>query len=173
MIYPDDYDTMTRLRDEFMLDSSVDDLGTMFSGCISLEEIDTHLFNTSNIKRMDGMFQNCQSVKQLDLRHFDVRKVEDMSSMLEGCSKLESLDISGWDTSKVQTFNRFLYKCPNLKEIKGILDLSSVVGTSYKFSDGKNSVLKLKIKNVPTGFDIRQTGLSESQLEIVFLSSTF
>jgi len=167
MIYPDDYDTMTKLRDEFMLDPSMDDLGTMFSGCVSLEEIDTHLFNTSNIKRMDGMFQNCASVKRLDLRHFDVSKVEDMTSMFEGCSELESLDFSGWDTSKVQNFNRLFFDCPNLKEIKGVLDLSSAISNAYCFADNKNNVLKLKIKNVPSGFNIKRTGLNENQLEIV------
>ena len=57
----------------------------MFSGCLSLKEINLSNFNTNNVINMDGMFSRCSSLKELNLSNFNTNNVTDMSFMFSKC----------------------------------------------------------------------------------------
>ena len=50
----------------------------MFSGCKSLEYINTEIFNTIKVISLNNTFANCQSLKGIDLSHFDFKNIKDL-----------------------------------------------------------------------------------------------
>ena len=46
-------------------------MGSMFSGCQSLKEINVSNFDTSNINDMSNMFSGCKSLSSIDASHFN------------------------------------------------------------------------------------------------------
>ena len=69
------------------IESTVTELKTMFSGCISLTTIP--LFDKSKVTNMINMFYNCKSLTTIPL--FDASKVTSLSYMFNSCSNLESI----------------------------------------------------------------------------------
>ena len=67
----------------------IDDMGSMFYSCSSLESIYFNNIDTSKIKSMSNMFYGCHSLTYIDLSAFNTSKVESMNSMFSGCSSLE------------------------------------------------------------------------------------
>ena len=106
--------------------SSVQNMGSMFSGCSGLKSLDLSKFDTGNVTNMSGMFSVCRGLKSLDLSKFDTGKVTNMSGMFGSCSGLKSLDLSSFNTGKVTNMSSMFSECSGLES----LDLS-------KFDTGK------------------------------------
>ena len=83
--------------DDNFVTSAATDLGNMFNGCSSLEEIDVSSFDTSNVTSMGNMFKDCSSLTSLDLSTFNVNKVtvnnsyNYMYEIIAGCTSLAEL----------------------------------------------------------------------------------
>ena len=50
----------------------------MFSGCVSLKELNLSSFETANVTNMSNMFYKCRNLKKLDLLHFNTENVTSM-----------------------------------------------------------------------------------------------
>ena len=90
--------------------SLVDDMGSMFGFCPSLQSLDLRGWDVSHVDSMDGMFKCCSSLRSLDLSGWDVSLVgsdifQGMNSMFCGCSSLESLSLRGWDVTWMKDGN--------------------------------------------------------------------
>ena len=79
--------------------SGVTDMGSMFSRCSSLTELDLSNFNTETVTNMIGMFFECSSLTKLNLSKFDTENVKKMPCMFYNCSSLQ-----------IVTFNKNLNK---------------------------------------------------------------
>ena len=151
--------SFTEVPNKLRIAEGTTDLRGLFSWCEYLAKIDLSNIDMSNIKDISGMFSYMTSMKYFDLKKLDVSNVVNMGSLFEGCESAEVIDITGWDTSKCKDFNFMFNECNNLKEVKGIIDASSVVyHTSSDVIDltgwgGKLLKLEkpIKIKNVPKG----------------------
>ena len=74
----------------------INNVGSMFDGCISVEEINFTNFDTSSVTYMNSMFSGCSNLKSLDLSGFITLNVDDMSYIFADCKSLEFLDISNF-----------------------------------------------------------------------------
>ena len=77
--------------------TTLEDIGSMFEGCINLKSVNLSTFDTSGVTNMAHMFQNCSSLTSIDLSNFNnsnVKDVKNMEGMFYGCSSLSSIDIS-------------------------------------------------------------------------------
>ena len=101
--------------------SSIENMGSMFSGCSSLESIDLSKFDTTKVINMANMFEGCQSLNSIDLSNFVTTKVENMNSMFAQCTKLKLLNLSNFVTSLVVSMDYMFYNCTSLS----ILDISN------------------------------------------------
>jgi surface protein len=77
----------------------------MFSGCISLENINLSSFNTSKVTNMGAMFMRCSSLESLDLSSFDTRAILESKYTTDGTNNILT-GLSG-----------FASLCPALTEI--------------------------------------------------------
>lgn len=98
----------------------------LFSGCISLEEVDTENMDTSRVQDMTAMFYNCLSLKKLNIGSWNTGSTTTMNSMFWDCISLTSLEIGEWDTSNVTNMRMMFAGCQSLQE----LNLSSWDTTS-------------------------------------------
>ena len=130
--------SMTELPDEFAVSSDLDNLSTCFSMGLKIKFIDARTMNVAHVKDMGQMFQDCEN--------------------------LEALDITGWDTSSVEAFFCMFDGCKKLREICGVIDMSSVKTYSNMFRNCPN-LSGVKIKNPPDRFD--GAGLRADQYVIV------
>ena len=105
--------------------SSVQNMGSMFSGCSGLKSLDLSKFDTGNVTNMSGMFCRCSGLKSLDLSSFNTGKVTNMSSMFSECSGLESLDLSKFDTGKVKSMGGMFSGCKKLTTVSLPIDSNS------------------------------------------------
>ena len=101
--------------------SSVENMGSMFSGCNLLGNIDLSNFDTTKVINMANMFEGCQSLNSIDLSNFVTTKVENMNSMFAQCTKLKLLNLSNFVTSLVVSMDYMFYNCTSLS----ILDISN------------------------------------------------
>ena len=84
--------------------SSIQNMGSMFSGCSGLKSLDLSKFDTGNVTSMGLMFYRCRGLESLDLSKFDTGKVKSMGGMFSGCKKLTtvSLPIDSNSSAKLQ-----------------------------------------------------------------------
>ena len=70
----------------------------MFSGCSSLQSIDSSSFNTTNVENMSEMFYECSSLQSIDLSSFNTTNVKNIRYMFCDCSSLkkENVKISSY-----------------------------------------------------------------------------
>ena len=113
--------------------NSVEDMSSLFYGCISLTNIFILSFTVEDYistKYMNYMFYDCRSLKSishLDLFtnrtqvYFNNTNLEDISCMFSGCSSLTSIDFSKFITNNVKNYEGLFYNCPKLEYI----DISS------------------------------------------------
>ncbi len=97
--------------------SEVTNMDAVFSGCVSLRDIDLSNFDTSKTISMEGMFYNCRSLKSLDLSKFNTYNVTSMKEMFDGCSSLISLDLKNFLTYNVTNMNRMFDGCEQLTNL--------------------------------------------------------
>lgn len=182
--------SLESLNISYLDTSKATNMNRMFCGCDSLKTLDLSKFDTSNVtsmvqmlscdnvenyigieklntskvQKMDELFRGNRAVKYLDLSRWDVSNVTSMSEMFRYCEKLEVLDITGWNTSKVEMFNLMLDECPNLREVRGVIDLSSAKDFKITWVYEKLPKLEkpIKVKNIPSKLLIRQP-----QIEVV------
>lgn len=132
---------------DYLNTSEVENMGSMFSNCTSLETLDLSSFNTekvtnmsemfvgstnlrtiklpkgfigSNVTDLNGMFRGCVSLTELDLSGSNAEKVKKMGSMFYGCVALSNLNLSGFKTGSVTDMPYLFSSCQSLES----LDLS-------------------------------------------------
>lgn len=132
---------------DYLNTSEVENMGSMFSNCTSLETLDLSSFNTekvtnmsemfvgstnlrtinlpkgfigSNVTDLNGMFRGCASLTELDLSGSNAEKVKDMCKMFYGCVELSNLNLSGFKTGSVTDMRYLFSSCQSLES----LDLS-------------------------------------------------
>ena len=99
----------------------VTNMGSMFSGCYDLTQLDLSNFDTQNVENMSDMFVSCMNLKSLNVSNFDTQKVKDMNDMFYNCNSLTSLDVSNFDTQNVEDMSYMFSSCSDLTS----LDLSN------------------------------------------------
>ena len=130
--------------------SNVTNMGSMFSGCISLTTLDLSGFNTKNVQTMGSMFSSDKNLTEIDLTSLNTKNVTSIASMFSGCSSLTSLDLTNFNTEKVNNTSYTFSGCSKLQTI----DISSfntinVTNMNYMFS-GCTSLKKLDLKKFNT-----------------------
>lgn len=132
---------------DYLNTSEVENMGSMFSKCTSLETLDLSSFNTekvtnmfemfvgstnlrtinlpkgfigSNVTDLNGMFRGCASLTELDLSGSNAEKVKDMGNMFKGCVALSNLNLSGFKTGSLTDMRYLFSLCQSLES----LDLS-------------------------------------------------
>lgn len=132
---------------DYLNTSEVENMGSMFSKCTSLETLDLSSFNTekvtnmfemfvgstnlrtinlpkgfigSNVTDLNGMFRGCASLTELDLSGSNAEKVKNMGNMFDGCVALSNLNLSGFKTGSVTDMRYLFSSCQSLES----LDLS-------------------------------------------------
>ena len=132
---------------DYLNTSEVENMGSMFSKCTSLETLDLSSFNTekvtnmfemfvgstnlrtinlpkgfigSNVTDLNGMFRDCASLTELDLSGSNAEKVKDMGNMFNGCVALSNLNLSGFKTGSLTDMRYLFSLCQSLES----LDLS-------------------------------------------------
>lgn len=132
---------------DYLNTSEVENMGSMFSNCTSLETLDLSSFNTekvtnmsemfvgstnlrtinlpkgfigSNVTDLNGIFRGCASLTELDLSGSSAEKVKDMCKMFYGCVALSNLNLSGFKTGSVTDMRYLFSSCQSLES----LDLS-------------------------------------------------
>lgn len=132
---------------DYLNTSEVENMGSMFSNCTSLETLDLSSFNTekvtnmsemfvgstnlrtinlpkgfigSNVTDLNGMFRGCVSLTELDLSGSNAEKVKKMGSMFYGCVALSNLNLSGFKTGSLTEMRYLFSSCQSLES----LDLS-------------------------------------------------
>lgn len=132
---------------DYLNTSEVENMGSMFSKCTSLETLDLSSFNTekvtnmfemfvgstnlrtinlpkgfigSNVTDLNGMFRGCASLTELDLSASNAEKVKDMGNMFNGCVALSNLNLSGFKTGSLTDMRYLFSLCQSLES----LDLS-------------------------------------------------
>ena len=63
--------------------SEVTDMGSMFTLCVKLTNLDVHNFDTSHVTDMHYMFSGCYSLTNLDLSSFDFSNVENYGGFMD------------------------------------------------------------------------------------------
>lgn len=133
---------------DYLNTSEVENMGSMFSKCTSLETLDLSSFNTekvtnmlamfegsmslrtiklpkgfigSNVTNLNATFRGCASLTELDLSGSNAEKVKDMGGMFYGCVALSNLNLSGFKTGSVTDMPYLFSSCQSLES----LDLSS------------------------------------------------
>lgn len=132
---------------DYLNTSEVENMGSMFSKCTSLETLDLYSFNTEKVTNMfemfvgstnlrtinlpkgfigssvtdlNGMFRGCASLTELDLSGSNAEKVKDMGWMFYGCDALSNLNLSGFKTGSLTDMRYLFSSCQSLES----LDLS-------------------------------------------------
>lgn len=132
---------------DYLNTSEVENMGSMFYKCTSLETLDLSSFNTekvtnmlamfegsmslrtinlpkgfigSNVTDLNGMFRGCASLTELDLSGSNAEKVKDMGNMFNGCVALSNLNLSGFKTGSLTDMQFLFSSCQSLES----LDLS-------------------------------------------------
>lgn len=132
---------------DYLNTSEVENMGSMFSNCTSLETLDLSSFNTekvtnmsemfvgstnlrtinlpkgfigSNVTDLNGMFRGCASLTELDLSGSNAEKVKNMGNMFDGCVALSNLNLSGFKAGSLTDMRYLFSSCQSLES----LDLS-------------------------------------------------
>lgn len=132
---------------DYLNTSEVENMGSMFSKCTSLETLNLSSFNTekvtnmfemfvgstnlrtinlpkgfigSNVTDLNGMFRGCASLTELDLSGSNAEKVKNMGNMFDGCVALSNLNLSGFKTGSLTDMRYLFSSCQSLES----LDLS-------------------------------------------------
>ena len=115
----------------------VTNMGSMFSGCYDLTQLDVSNFNTQKVEDMSDMFVSCMALKSLNVSNFDTQKVKDMSNMFYNCYRLTSLDVSNFNTQKVENMSGMFSNFNSLTSLdlsnfdtKEVTDMSSMFWNS-------------------------------------------
>ena len=84
----------------------------MFSGCSSLQSLDTSKWNLGNLNTADNMFR-LTKINTLDVRGWDLRKLTNTAYMFY-LTPLISLDTSGWVLNNLSNAAQMFERCNSL-----------------------------------------------------------
>lgn len=103
-----------------------------FWDCISLSNLISDGLDWGNLANMHGTFNmdgNGNNVlKKIDLSTpYTCNSLKYMHLTFSNCNALEEIDFTGWDFSNCEIFNQAFMNIPNLKTIKGVIDMKSVM----------------------------------------------
>ena len=99
--------------------SAVTNFSYLFSGNMSMEQLDISAMDTSAATTMNGMFANNRRLRSLDLSHFKTAGVEAFANMFNGCTSLTDLDFRCLDTSASAEDTITMFNgCYNLTNLK-------------------------------------------------------
>ena len=114
----------------------VTNMGSMFSGCYDLTQLDLSNFDTQNVENMSDMFVSCMNLKSLNVSNFDTQKVKDMNDMFYNCNSLTSLDVSNFNTQNVENMSYMFSSCSDLTSLDlSNFDTKEVTNMSKMFWD--------------------------------------
>ncbi len=153
--------------------NSLEDTGSMFSGCKSLTEvIGIDSIDMTHLTNISSMFQMDSSLITLPyLSNWDTSNVVSMLGVFSGCSKLESLDLTNWNTGNVETMQNMFSGCSKLNEnnLKGLslFDTSEVTNMAYMFQSTGFVNLDLNNFNTSKVTDINYMFGNTSKLQEV------
>ena len=74
----------------------------MFSGCVSLVNLNIDKINTSYATTMENIFNECNSIEEINLKNFNTSLVTNMKEMFNNCKKLKNIFINNFETYFVE-----------------------------------------------------------------------
>lgn len=121
---------------DYLNTSEVENMGSMFSKCTSLETLDLSSFNTEKVTNMLAMFEGSMSLRTIKLpKGFIGSNVTNLNATFRGCASLTELDISGSNAEKVKDMGGMFYGCVALSNLNlSGFKTGSVTDMSYLFS---------------------------------------
>ena len=103
---------------DYLNTSEVENMGSMFSNCTSLETLDLSSFNTEKVTDMQTMFEGSTNLRTINLpKGFIGSNVTDLNGMFRGCVSLTELDLSGSNAEKVKKMGSMFYGCVALSNL--------------------------------------------------------
>lgn len=97
---------------DYLNTSEVENMGSMFSKCTSLETLDLSSFNTEKVTNMLAMFEGSMSLRTIKLpKGFIGSNVTNLNATFRGCASLTELDLSGSNAEKVKDMCKMFYGC--------------------------------------------------------------
>ena len=103
---------------DYLNTSEVENMGSMFSKCTSLETLDLSSFNTEKVTNMLAMFEGSMSLRTIKLpKGFIGSNVTNLNATFRGCASLTELDLSGSNAEKVKNMNSMFYGCVALSNL--------------------------------------------------------
>lgn len=103
---------------DYLNTSEVENMGSMFSKCTSLETLDLSSFNTEKVTNMLAMFEGSMSLRTIKLpKGFIGSNVTNLNATFRGCVSLTELDLSGSNAEKVKNMNSMFYGCVALSNL--------------------------------------------------------
>ena len=103
---------------DYLNTSEVENMGSMFSNCTSLETLDLSSFNTEKVTDMQTMFEGSMNLRTINLpKGFIGSNVTDLNGMFRGCASLTELDLSGSNAEKVKKMGSMFYGCVALSNL--------------------------------------------------------
>lgn len=103
---------------DYLNTSEVENMGSMFSKCTSLETLDLSSFNTEKVTNMLAMFEGSMSLRTIKLpKGFIGSNVTDLNATFRGCASLTELDLSGSNAEKVKDMDGMFYGCVALSNL--------------------------------------------------------
>lgn len=103
---------------DYLNTSEVENMGSMFSKCTSLETLDLSSFNTEKVTNMFEMFVGSTNLRTINLpKGFIGSSVTDLRSMFKDCTSLTELDLSGSNAENVKDMGEMFYGCRALSKL--------------------------------------------------------
>lgn len=103
---------------DYLNTSEVENMGSMFSKCTSLETLDLSSFNTEKVTNMFAMFEGSMSLRTIKLpKGFIGSNVTNLNATFRGCASLTELDLSGSNAEKVKDMGGMFYGCVALSNL--------------------------------------------------------
>lgn len=103
---------------DYLNTSEVENMGSMFSKCTSLETLDLSSFNTEKVTNMLAMFESSMSLRTIKLpKGFIGSNVTNLNATFRGCASLTELDLSGSNAEKVKDMGGMFYGCVALSNL--------------------------------------------------------
>lgn len=121
---------------DYLNTSEVENMGSMFSNCTSLETLDLSSFNTEKVTNMSEMFEGSTNLRTINLpKGFIGSNVTNLNATFRGCASLTELDLSGSNAEKVKNMRSMFYGCVALSNLNlSGFKTGSVTDMRYLFS---------------------------------------
>lgn len=97
-----------------------------FKGCKSLKSVDLSHFETPIVREMQEMFSGCESLETVILPKVDTKMVVDMTEMFKNNKKLTRLELNLFDTSSLERFDNMFENFNTAEGVKMIVDADKI-----------------------------------------------